>query len=48
MSESPVNASHVEEIVTQVLTQLVQDGDDELKAAGVSLASRLVYQTLRY
>ena len=29
MSESPVNVSHVEEIVTQVLTQLVQDGGDE-------------------
>ena len=29
MSESIVDASHVEEIVTQVLTQLVQDGDDE-------------------
>ena len=29
MSESQVHASHVEEIVTQVLTQLVQDGDDE-------------------
>jgi hypothetical protein len=29
MSESQVDASHVEEIVTQVLTQLVQDGDDE-------------------
>ena len=29
MSESIVDASHVEEIVTQVLTQFVQDGDDE-------------------
>ena len=29
MSESIVDASHVEEIVTQVLTQLVQDGGDE-------------------
>jgi len=29
MSESTVNVSHVEEIVTQVLTQLVQDGGDE-------------------
>ena len=29
MSESIVDASHVEEIVTQVLTQIVQDGDDE-------------------
>ena len=29
MSESIVDASHVEEIVTQVLTQFVQDGGDE-------------------
>ena len=29
MSESIVDTSHVEEIVTQVLTQLVQDGGDE-------------------
>jgi hypothetical protein len=29
MSESQVDSSHVEEIVTQVLTQLVQDGGDE-------------------
>ena len=29
MSESIVDTSHVEEIVTQVLTQLVEDGDDE-------------------
>jgi hypothetical protein len=29
MSESLVDASDVEETVTQVLTQLVQDGGDE-------------------
>ncbi len=29
MSESLVDASDVEETVTQVLTQVVQDGDDE-------------------
>ena len=30
MSESLVDESDVEETVTQVLTQLVQDGDDEV------------------
>jgi hypothetical protein len=30
MSESLVDASDVEETVTQVLTQLVQDGGDEV------------------
>jgi hypothetical protein len=29
MSESQVDASHVEETVNEVLTHLVQDGDDE-------------------
>ena len=29
MSESQVDSPHVEEIVTQVLAQLVQDGGDE-------------------
>ena len=29
MSESQVDVSHVEETVTQVLTQLVKDGGDE-------------------